>query len=242
MTYRISVIGIDGAGKSTVISKTIAKLSNEYKILKTGRPIYIEEAGKRTYFYEKTTKKIDAIHQYFDNTKFKPGISFANGLNVFIQPTLESKMITYHNPDITIASRDMTICPATYLTFYHPNSKKLTQAQRLNLFNRFRRMGYPNLITYLDINPKEAVKRIDSRIEQEQLLNKATNRNKWKHLHETEDKLKEIKKHYENALEYLIKEGEKIKIIDANQSLENVIDEFAQTIIENMKSFKKINY
>jgi len=235
MTYRISVIGIDGAGKSTVVSETIKKISNQYKILKTGRPIYIEEAGKRKYFYENTTKGIDKIHGYFDDIGIRAGISLANSINVFIQPTLESKMIRKHNPDITIASRDMTICPATYATFYHPNTKKLTQTQRLNLFNNFRKMGYPNLITYLDINPKEAVKRINKRIEEEQKFKKETDREKWKHLHETENGLRELKGYYENALEYLVNAGEKIVKINASQSFDNVVEEFRQTIIKHTK-------
>ena len=89
MTYRVSIFGIDGSGKSSTCSGLVNKLSQQNYVAKTGRPTYHIQNNKKEYLFEKTLKFIDKAHSFSDNLGHKSGVLVSNALNVLLQPNLE---------------------------------------------------------------------------------------------------------------------------------------------------------
>jgi thymidylate kinase len=206
MVYRASVIGIDGAGKSTTISDTVSNLSTDYRVAKLGRPIYIEEDRNRGYMFGSTTGFIDMLHSTFDRFSSKTAVLLVNGLNVAVQQNLERRVIEQWSPDIVISSRDMTVCPSVYITYYFPSSKKISTELRIRIFESFRKLGYPDQLFYLDVDPKTADERITERMCREHDA-PATERAKWRHMHEDTEHLSELRKYYLEAVSIIENKG-----------------------------------
>lgn len=229
MTVRVSVCGIDGSGKSTSISDVVNNLSANYSVLKVGRPMYYQSGGTREYLFSRTTAAIDNLHAFFDAFQMRGGILIANAINVLLQPLLESRLIRKLNPDITIASRDMSICPAVYAPYYFHKSIWLPIKQRMEFFGAIRRGGYPNLVVYLDTDPMIANERISERIKQEE--DASTERAKWRHLHENPQDLKALRETYQETLPIIQSLGVKCAIIETtSKPREEVVSEIQRSI------------
>jgi thymidylate kinase len=244
MVYRISVTGIDGAGKDSTISDLISSMSTSCTIAKIGRPTYIEQNGKRQYLFRNVNAFVDGTHSLFDHFSSRTGILLANGLNVCIQPSLERLLINKYNPDIVIAGRDMTLCPSVYLTYYLPSSKSLSSELRLSLFDSFRGLGYPDRIFYLDVEPKVADQRITERIEKES-KGFDTDRTKWRHMHENPHDLNGLRQYYLEAVGIIEKSGvDVVRISTTNRPRDEVVDEMngsLEHMLQGQFSKLKIN-
>lgn len=232
MTLRTSVIGIDGSGKSTTISKVFDELSSNYRVAKTGRPMYIGDNGNRVYVFGGFTGAMDNLHAYFDEIGSTKGIVVANAANVSLQPLFEKRIIDKFNPDILIASRDMTICPAVYITYYVKPSRKISTELRMKMFNVIRINGYPDKIVHLEVDPVEAYRRIGKRIEQER--GTITERNKWRQLHENPSDLSELRKYYLEAIDIGERMGLDIRTISTKNGQEKVVDEMSKYITDDL--------
>ncbi len=230
MTFRVSVSGIDGSGKSTSISDLVSKLSKEFCVAKVGRPVYIEKNRERKYLYEGLINTLDKVHEFMDKNKSKTGVLMASCLNVLVQPSLEQKIIHKYKPDIIITSRDMSLCPAVYITYYLPLSKKIPTELRLKIFNSFRILGLPDLLFYLDIEPSVATNRISKRINEEKSGLK-TERAKRYHMHENSKDLSELREYYLESIKILKSKGYNVMYIcTSSLKREEVVNRMAEGI------------
>lgn len=229
MAYRVSVTGIDGSGKSTVISEVVNELFEDYLIAKIGRPTYI--SGKdipsgRKYLFESLNKKVDAMHKFADNLEKRLAVAWVNTFNSFVNSFINKQVLKKFNPEIVIYSRDRIIDPAVYSTFYFQFTKEWSSQTRLKLAQAISRSKTSDMVIYLDVNPIIAVERIEKRIEKEKKKSNV-DRKKWKHMHENVQDLTNLKNNYSNALDYFQNYlNVDIRTIDVNKkNLEKVVAE-----------------
>ncbi|HEY9702677.1 MAG TPA: hypothetical protein V6C58_09540 [Allocoleopsis sp.] len=232
MTYKISVTGIDGSGKSTSVAKVAEKLSKHHTVGKVGRPAYVcgPEIQKK-YVCSNLNKTIDAIHNFSDNIESKLLVAGVSAVSRFAITYIENN-ISQYNPEVTIYSRDKIIDPAVYSTFYFPFTKKWPVNLRINIAKNIQISRICSTIVYLDIDPRLAVERIEKRIEQEK--KHSSDRNKWKHMHENVEELSSLRNYYFEALEHMEKKfnTEIITIKVDDKSLDQVSSSI-ETIIKN---------
>lgn len=231
MVHRTSVIGIDGAGKDTAISSVTSSLSLNNKIVKLGRPTYVEENKTRTYLFENTLGLFDRMHSTFDGFKLKAGVLLINSVSVSLLSGMERGIIDKYSPDIIVSGRDITICPTVYVTYYFPPSRKISTELRLRMFSSLRKLGYPDEIVYLDVNPELAESRITKRIAAGEFGNDRAS--KWRHMHENSNDLSELRKYYLEAIDILSNNGIRIFTVDTNNISKSEVAKRIERIIVN---------
>ena len=212
--FRVSITGIDGAGKDTVTKLTLGLLAQDFNsVVKLGRPAYeFNQDGERQIF-RRTTEGMDKIHQLSDKVHNKNLITGVNALNVMVQTrVLERNVLAKEpTPDILVSSRDPRVDPAVYFTYYAPDvfrrnigiEKRVRTMQQLTGVTR-------NLIVLLKVDPNVAVERIEARIQAEREERLASGqatadvmREKWRHIHENIADLTMLSEGYDVAIDAL---------------------------------------
>jgi thymidylate kinase len=148
---RISIIGIDGSGKSTTTLRAIYSLSHHIPICRTGRnPFFIWRENisrclpKISNFFEGLFKKIDA-------TKKRQWIGLTRLLFVSFQGWLEPHMIKKYRPELVMGTRCMIIDSAIYSDFYYPwISPRMTIESKLRFVQLYSRLAFRDLYFFLD--------------------------------------------------------------------------------------------
>jgi len=77
---------------------------------------------------------------------------------------------------------------------------------RLRIFNSLRRMGYPDQLFYMDVEPKTADLRIRERMEGES-AGFAPEKAKFRQMHENPENLSELRKYYLEGVAILERHG-----------------------------------
>jgi thymidylate kinase len=225
----VTLIGIDGSGKSTTISDLADSLSQEYIVAHSGRPAYICQPNqKRKYLYEKSIKFIDGFHGFMDELNSKTGIAIANGINVIAWKNRHEGIIKDFNPEVIFAGRHRTIDSAVYSSYYLPFMNLIKDIPRFEFIEKITKTGQPDLLIYLQISPETAVARIDKRIEKEKAISKVK-RKKWKHMHENVKDLGMLKEKFEVILDYYCPKGGSLITLD----VEKISQKEVVAIIEN---------
>jgi thymidylate kinase len=187
---RISIIGIDGSGKSSTTLRAIHSLNHQFSICKTGRnPIHASK-GEISYCLPKAAKFVEDLFKRVDSTKKRGWIGLSRLLFVFFQGWLEPYMNKRYHPDLILTTRCMIIDSVVYCDFYYPFlSRKLTIPGKLKLAQQTSRLPFRDLYFYLDTPIETAMARIHKRISDDH-PEITYGRDYWLHLHEHEDSLK----------------------------------------------------
>jgi thymidylate kinase len=210
--FRLSVTGIDGAGKDTITKLMLQKASADFDVIKLGRPAYAFTDGLPNQIYRRTTEGIDRLHQFGDRHYNPHFVTAANALNVLVQSRILERHASKRNPtpDIIASSRDPRVDPAVYFSFYGSPlfSRNVGMEQRLSTMQRLTNVER-NLIVLLKVDPRVAVERIDARVEEEARIKaesgqaSAGMRDKSRHIHENVEDLTALASGYDHALSAL---------------------------------------
>ncbi len=227
MAYRVALAGIDGSGKSTAASFLVDRLAGDYKVLKSGRPIYTQEGDDRTYHFERANGMIDRMHSHFDRSGSRPGIVLVNGAGFVLRLNAERRMMNRFSPDIVIADRDATLCTSTYITYYAPASRHLSAQARVQVFSALGANRHPDRLFYLDIDPAVAAARINGRVD-EGYLYADRHRDKFRHMHETEEDLAGLRAHYLRGVEVLSNKGVSVTMVEVTHMTQTEVVDFVE--------------
>jgi thymidylate kinase len=232
---RISIIGIDGSGKSTTTLRAIRSLSNPFSICKTGRnPLYAYQE-EISYCLPKTAKFFEELFKRVDATKRRGWIGLSRLFFVLFQGWLEPYMNKRYRPDLILTTRCMVIDSAIYSDFYYPFiSQKLTIAGKLKLTQQYSRLPFRDLYFYLNTPIETAVARIHKRIADDH-PEITYGRDYWLHLHEHEDSLKLFDLKFRETLK-VAQESNRFKVIEIDTAIHNE-EEVARLISESSTGF-----
>ncbi|MFA5003933.1 MAG: hypothetical protein WC498_01490 [Candidatus Saccharimonadales bacterium] len=208
---RVSITGIDGAGKDSVARDALRMVAEDHRVVKLGRPAYLFERGREQQIFSKITGAFDRIHRVADCHRSPASITIANALNVITQTRLLEPLVMRSDPkpELLVSSRDPRIDPAVYLSYYAPRkANRLSFDQRVERMQKLTNVSR-NLVIRLCVDPELAVTRIQDRMIAEQetrseiCANQAGMRDKWGHMHENATDLAMLADGYGHALHAL---------------------------------------
>jgi len=196
---RISVIGIDGSGKSSTTMRSIFSLSKHFSICKPGRMAFSIYQGNPNMFLPEISIFFESLFKKVDRTKKRYLIGLSRIIFVLYQNWLEPLMIRKFSPRIVLSTRCMIIDSAIYSGFYYPALQRIPIDRRFKFISRCTKLPFRDLYFFLETPINEAIERIHRRIAQEQgdyLLN----REYWLHLHENQQTLTVLAQNFRQGL------------------------------------------
>lgn len=231
---KVSITGIDGAGKSTVTDLTALSLGQDSRIARISRPTYSIVRGQKTMHYEKLLRGVDRLHAIADQMEDITLICGVNALNVVLQGrVIEPGLIRKIRPNLVLGSRDYLIDPSVYAIFYTRRFSRRDMESRLSRLQIISGLDFRDVIFFLTVPPDEAVARIDRRISLEKSDPTKPLREKWRHMHEKSEHLGRLQCEYNEALEVARKRsGTQIIEIDTTRHTQ---DETASLITDKLK-------
>ncbi len=243
--YRISITGIDGVGKDSIIQTALTQLSVEQGLtaMKLGRPSYKVVDGQTSQVYREITEPIDRLHRQVDRRNDPDGVVGVGFLHFLTQTRLlEADILdSPHPPDLLVSARDPRVDWATYFSYYAPKLvERTTPLERFDIMQALTG-GERDLVIQLLVEPTTAVARIEQRIREQEAVKAATGalaatvRDKWRHPHEDELNLAMLAEAYEPVLDALHARRPHTTIIkiDTNGRSAQVVAEIvAATIVD----------
>lgn len=240
---RAVITGIDGAGKSTTAGIIASRMGQEYKLVKPGpsRPVYTIVDGKKQYHYQWIIGLIDRLHGIADKTRKPEFIGAVNAINVCLNGrVIEPSLVRRFQPELVLGARDFYIDPAVYSVVYQPRLASKPMSERMDFLKSVIGAPFRDIVFFLTVPPEEAVERIERRIAQERANPGASEREKWRHLHENPQTLARLQSEYYDALG-TIRTKSPVKIFEINTSgmpQTQVADFIAATIREHIENAK----
>jgi thymidylate kinase len=197
---RISVVGIDGSGKSTTTFRAIETLGKDFTICRTGRPPCIVSGEKTNLYLPRISNFFEKMFKEADVSRNSRRIILTRLLFIQFQSWLEPRMVRAFRPHIVMSPRCMVLDPAVYSQFYFPSlAHKLSISSALKLSQLYCRLPFRHLYFYLNTPVSIAMERIYKRISKEHPDVK--NREYWLHLHEHEEALNRLNMRFRKTLE-----------------------------------------
>jgi len=234
---RISIIGIDGSGKSSTTLRAIHSLSYQFPICKTGRNPFSIRKGDILYCLPKVANFFEGLFKKVDATKKREWIGVTRLLFVFFQGWLEPYMIKKYHPDLVMTTRCMVIDSAVYSDFYYPSiSQKMGIADKLKRTQQYSRLPFRNLYFFLHTPIQTAMERIHKRISDDH-PEISYGRDYWLHLHEHEESLKLLDQKFRETLQ-VARRMVPFRIVEIDTVKRNE-EEVAQLIVEYSIVFHK---
>jgi thymidylate kinase len=158
---RISIIGIDGSGKSSTTLRAIHSLSHQFPTCKTGRTPFSIRNENISYCLPRTGKFFEDLFKRVDATKKRQWIGMTRILFVLFQSWLEPYMIKRYHPVAVVTTRCMIIDSGIYSDFYYPwISRKLSVDGKLRLVRLYSRLPFRDLYFFLLTPIQMAMERI----------------------------------------------------------------------------------
>ncbi len=231
---RISATGTDGVGKDTVWRISKQAIPSDLRIVKIGKPSSIILGGREEFVDQQVSAALDRLHTKADESRNRHLTSAVNALIIMFQWRYqEPRLIRRYNPDVVFSLRDGYADPAAYAPYYTPESLgALPIPQRLAYLRRLHGSPYRDHTIFLDVDPEVAVARIDERIAQEAISGERLVRPKWRHQHENNNGLREIRAEFFRVLEVLQEEGTAVTYIDTTGvSPHDVSEQFVSTLM-----------
>lgn len=238
---RAVITGVDGAGKSTTASIIAQRMGQEYRLVKPGpsRPVYTIVSGEKQYHYQRIIDSIDRLHLIADKTRKPEFIGAVNAVNVILNGrVIEPSLVRRFQPELVLGARDFYIDPAVYSIVYQPHLACKPMNKRMDFLKSVTGAPFRDIVFFLTVPPEEAVERIERRIAKERANPGASEREKWRHLHENPQTLARLQREYYDALG-TIQTKSPVKIFEINTSgmpQENVADLIATTIREHIEN------
>ena len=197
---KVSITGIDGAGKSTVVEDVVNSLG-DLTVAKIVRPVYTHIDEQREYHFSKLMKVVDFAHNMGDRMQSKKLSITANAIDVILQGrVIEPHFIRNLNPELMLGARDYLIDPAVYAVYYSPRLADRSMKERIDFFQKLTGVSVRDVIFFLTVPPEEAVARIERRIQLE-AEGTSSKRPKWRHMHENPRDLGILQEEYYSALD-----------------------------------------
>jgi len=197
---RISVIGVDGSGKSSTALKAIYSLSHHIPICKTGRNPFSIWKGNISPCLPRMANVFESLFKRIDATKKRQRIGLTRLVFVFFQGWLEPYMVRKYRPGLLMTTRCMIIDSAIYGDFYYPwISQKITIEGKLRFAQQYSRLPFRDLYFFLDTPIETAMERIYKRISDDH-PEITYGRDYWLHLHEHEESLRELDRKFRKTL------------------------------------------
>lgn len=232
---RISIIGIDGSGKSTTTLRVIHSLSHQFSICKTGRTPFFVWKGNISYCLPKVGNFFEGLFKRVDSTKKRGWIGLTRLLFVFFQGWLEPYMVKTYQPDLIMTTRCMVIDSAIYSDIYYPFiSQRMTIERKLKLTQQYSRLPFRDLYFFLDTPIQAAMERIYKRISNDH-PEITYGRDYWLHLHENEEFLRLLDQKFRQTLE-VAQNKALFKIVEINTAKRGE-EEVARLILEFSMEF-----
>jgi thymidylate kinase len=198
---RISVIGIDGSGKSTTTLRAIYSLSHHIPICRIGRNAFFIREGDISHCLPKMANFFENLFRRVDATKRRQWIGLTRLLFVFFQGWLEPYMIKRYRPSLVVGTRCMIIDSAIYSDFYYPGiSRRMAIESKLRFAQLYSQLPFRNLYFFLDTPIEAAMERIYRRISDDH-PEITYGRDYWLHLHEHEESLRFLDQKFREALQ-----------------------------------------
>jgi thymidylate kinase len=198
---RISIIGIDGSGKSSTTLRAIYSLSHHLSICKTGRNPFSIWKGNISPCLPEMANCFESLFKRIDATKKRQWIGLTRLLFVFFQGWLEPYMIKRYRPELVVGTRCMIIDSAIYSDFYYPwISQRMAIENKLRFAQLYSRLPFRNLYFFLDTPIEAAMERIYRRISDDH-PEITYGRNYWLHLHEHEESLRFLDQKFRETLQ-----------------------------------------
>ena len=233
---RISVIGIDGSGKSSTTLKAIYSLSHYILICRIGRSPFSIWKGDISRCLPKMANFFESLFKTVDATKKRQWIGLTRLLFVFFQGWLEPHMINKYCPELVMATRCMIIDSAIYSDFYYLwICRRMTIESKLRFAQQYSRLPFRDLYFFLDTPIETAMERIYKRISGDHP--KITyGRDYWLHLHEHEGALGELDQKFRKTLKVAqeIKAFKIVEIETAKHSEEQVSNPLELTPVKEV--------
>ena len=152
---RVSVVGIDGSGKSTAAHEAALQLSEEYpasdiRVVDSAGIIHYREGG----VIDRKFPDMEALKASEGSSKLS-----AIGLTaLFTARRRAAESLSLQDEyALTIGVRDpFRIDPATYLPIFTRHGERMSPRRRLALFHSLTRAGHPALVNILRVDPQKA--------------------------------------------------------------------------------------
>jgi thymidylate kinase len=234
---RISVVGIDGSGKSTTTLRAIHSLSHHIPICRTGRNAFSIRKGDISHCLPKTANFFENLFRRVDATKRRQWIGLTRLLFVFFQGWLEPYMIKRYHPELVVGTRCMIIDSAIYSDFYYPwISRRMAIESKLRLARLYSRLPFRNLYFFLDTPIEAAMERIYRRISDDH-PEFTYGRDYWLHLHEHEESLRFLDQKFRGTLQ-VAQARAPFKVVEIDTAKRNE-QEVSESICEYSMNFWK---
>lgn len=198
---KVSITGIDGAGKDTVARESLVELSarRDLSVMKLGRPAYGITNGTISEEFQRTNGFMGMLNERFNSTGSLGLVMAANALNMVTQTRVMEPFGARREYDVIASSRDPILDPTVYFDFYGGAlARWVDYRARASVMKGITGVER-DLIVLLQVDPETAIQRIESRLATEQADQSAT-RPQQRHLHENPKDLAEIAAAYEQAI------------------------------------------
>jgi len=196
---RVSVVGIDGSGKSSATLRAIQQLYAEGRICKPGRDAFVQLGSERQYCFPRISNLVERVFCRVDASRRRALIGLSRIAFIAYQRWLEPHMIRRFQPALVLNTRCMVIDPAIYCDIYWPTLSRFSLKQKIAAFHRFSGLPFRDLYVFLRTPAAVALDRIHRRIAQTPALAQQP-REYWLHLHESEAILARLGGRFEEAL------------------------------------------
>jgi thymidylate kinase len=196
---RVSVVGIDGAGKSSTTLRAIDALASTLTVAKPGRQPFVVGRGRRTECAPRVSRFFETLFRRADETRRRAAIGLSRLLFIRWQGSLEPYMERAFRPDVVLGTRCMILDPAIYSGVYAGRLARASLEAKLGAFRRLSRLPFRDLYVLLRTPADAAMRRIHGRIAKERGFDPGP-RERWLHLHEDEAILRDLGRRFDEAL------------------------------------------
>lgn len=236
MTYKASIVGIDGSGKSACSYLILKNLSQNFNTGIMSRIGYVSHNQNIKKLFSRSSIFLDTIQGITDSLETRIGIAMINSIDAtFFWPFKEIIMKKY-NLDILLYPRDKILDPAVYMTYYLPLTKKINHENRLKISKLLNPNHHPDILFYLDLPVELAYEIILKRINDDEKSKKLDRPKLKPHMHENIKDMKILQNYFLESIEFLKKEGMKICNIDATRDKDLVSEDISNVIRKELKN------
>lgn len=235
---KVAVTGVDGVGKSTATWHALEALAkeNQLKIVKPNPPAELITPAGRINQYIGLYRLVDRLHGLADRRRSRTSILIVNSLRVALQGRIvEPGLVRRHRPDLIVTTRDLITDSAVYQVFYTPRQLLRPIPERIARAKRVSGTAYRDLILFLTVDPQEAMRRIEKRIEEEKAKAPEITRAHWLHMHENQKAILLLQAEYYQVIPYVRRQNP-TRIIEVD-TLEYSREEVSNIIAQEVRAY-----